>query len=132
MKLVVDTSVVIAVLTNEPARNKLLEMTEGAELIAPLSLHWEIGNAFSAMLKRKRTDISSVIEAIQSYDSISIVLTEVELEESLLIADRLNIYAYDAYMISCALKNHCPLISLDTGLIIAAKSLGVTVWEIDK
>lgn len=54
MKLVVDTSVILAVLLNEPHRQKILDITKGAELYAPASLHWEIGNAFSAMFKQNR------------------------------------------------------------------------------
>ena len=91
MKLIVDTSVIIAVLVNEPIKKKLIKLTKGVELISPMSVHWEIGNAFSAMLKRKRIAISKVIKAIQIYDSIRITFVDVELEESLLIADKLNI-----------------------------------------
>lgn len=131
MKLVVDTSIIIAVLANEPMKKKLIKLTKGIELIAPMSVHWEIGNAFSAMLKRKRIDISKVIKAIQLYDTISITFIDIELEESLLIADKLNIYAYDAYLIACALKNHCQLITLDNGLISAAKNFGVKTLEIE-
>jgi predicted nucleic acid-binding protein len=132
MKLIVDTSVIIAVLANEPKKKKLIKLTKGAELLAPKSVHWEIGNAFSAMLKRKRIEISKAIKAIQLYDSISITFVDVELEESLLIADKLNIYAYDAYLIACSLKNHCPIISLDNGLIQAAKNFGVKTVEVEQ
>ncbi len=131
MKLVIDTSVIIAVLANEPIKKKLIKLTKGAELLAPKSVHWEIGNAFSAMLKRKRIEVSKVIKAIQLYDSIPIEYLDVELEESLLIADKLNIYAYDAYLIACSLKNHCSLISLDNGLIQAAKNFGINIVEIE-
>jgi hypothetical protein len=34
---------------------RLIEMTKSAELIAPSSLHWEVGNVFSAMFRRNRT-----------------------------------------------------------------------------
>lgn len=132
MKLIIDTSVIIAVLANEPIKKKLIKLTKGAELLAPKSVHWEIGNAFSAMLKRKRIEVSKVIKAIQLYDSIPIKFVDVELEESLLIADKLNIYAYDAYLIACSMKNHCPLISLDNGLIQAAKKFGVNTVEIEQ
>ena len=54
MNLVVDTSVIIAVIANEPEKPALVARTQGTELFAPRSLHWEIGNAFSAMLKRQR------------------------------------------------------------------------------
>jgi predicted nucleic acid-binding protein len=131
MKLTIDTSAIIAVLANEPEKKKLIKLTKNTELIAPISVHWEIGNAFSAMLKRKKTDISKVIKAVQLYEKIPISLVDVELEESLLIADKLNLYAYDAYLITCALKNHCPLVSLDKGLVMAAQQFGITVVEIN-
>lgn len=131
MKLIVDTSVIIAVLANEPIKKTLIKLTKGVELIAPKSVHWEIGNAFSAMLKRKRIEIEQVIKAIQLYDSIPIKFVDVDLEETLLIADRLRIYAYDAYLIACSIKHHCPLISLDNGLLQAAKKLGVNIVEIE-
>jgi uncharacterized protein with PIN domain len=49
MNIVVDTSVIIAVITNEPHKPQLIDITREVDLLAPLSLHWEIGNAFSAM-----------------------------------------------------------------------------------
>lgn len=54
MKVVVDTSVIIAVIANEPEKDALIAKTKGVELLAPHSLHWKVGNAFSAMLKRQR------------------------------------------------------------------------------
>ncbi len=39
MKLIIDTSVIIAVLINEPIKKKLVKLTKGVELIAPLSVH---------------------------------------------------------------------------------------------
>jgi len=130
MKLVIDTSVIIAVLVNEPTKKKLIKLTKGAELIAPHSVHWEIGNAFSAMLKRKKTEILHVTKAIQAYQTIDIKFIDIELDEALVIADKAKIYAYDAYLILCALKKHCPLISLDNGLVDVAKNFGVETVEI--
>lgn len=131
MKIVVDTSVIIAVIANEPIKKQLISLTKGAELLAPESVHFEIGNAFSAMLKRKRIILSQAMQAVQSYATIPITWVEITLEDSLLISDQLKIYAYDAYLIACALKSRCPLISLDNGLIRAAKHLGVATVEID-
>ena len=52
--LVADTSTVIAVIANEPEKPLLIAKSQGYDLIAPRSLYWEIGNAFSAMIKRGR------------------------------------------------------------------------------
>ena len=57
MKYVVDASVIIAVIANEPEKERLVEITQGADLLAPASVHWEIGNAFSAMIKRGRVSL---------------------------------------------------------------------------
>jgi predicted nucleic acid-binding protein len=46
------------------------------------------------------------------------------------LSAQLNIYAYDAYIIACAVNQNCSLLSLDTGLIRAAKFAGVSVLEI--
>jgi hypothetical protein len=39
MSIVVDTSVIIAVVTNEPHKQWLVEITRGVDLLAPPSLH---------------------------------------------------------------------------------------------
>jgi len=47
-------------------------------------------------------------------------------------ANALGIYAYDAYLIRCALKYRSPLISLDRNLVHAAKEVKVKVMEVRK
>ena len=132
MDMVVDASVIIAVIANEPVKETVVELTAGAGLIAPHSVHWEIGNALSAMLRRKRIEVEQAIQAVKLYQRIPIRFVDVELEESLKIADTLGIYAYDAYLIRCALKYKSPLISLDRKLINAAKEMKARVIEVVK
>lgn len=127
MKIVIDTSVIISVITNESHKDTLINITKGASLIAPESLHFEIGNAFSAMLKRNRISIETAIIAINSYDKISIQFCTIDLEKSLKIADKLKIYAYDAYFIECAERNRSPLLSIDEGLTDAAAKYGLKI-----
>jgi len=132
MDIVVDTSVIIAVIANEPEKEALVELTTGADLIAPHSVHWEVGNAFSAMLRRERITVEQAIQAIKLYQQIPMRLVEVELEEALKIADTLGIYAYDAYLIRCALKYKSPMISLDRNLVRAAREMKARVIEVVK
>ena len=61
MDIVIDTSAIIAVIANEPEKEALVELTTGADLIAPRSVHWEIGNAFSAMLRRERIKVEQAV-----------------------------------------------------------------------
>jgi predicted nucleic acid-binding protein len=130
MNLAVDTSVIIAVIANEPAKGVLIAQTQGAELFAPRSLHWEIGNAFSAMLKRERITLEQAKTAVEIYEQIPLTLIDVDLTQALELASRLNIYAYDAYIIACASNQNCSLLTLDGGLSYAAKAAGVNVLEV--
>jgi predicted nucleic acid-binding protein len=130
MDVVVDTSVVIAVIANGPQRAQLVQLTLGTHLMAPLSVHWEVGNAFSAMLRRQRVTLPDVLTALEAYRQIPIRFVDVELEESLRLAADLKIYAYDAYLIRCAQRYNAQLISLDTGLITCAKRANVNVLEV--
>ncbi len=104
MEMVIDTSAIIAVIANEPSRGALIAVTKGVSLIAPSSVHWEISNAFSAMLKRKAVTLQQALQAIGSYHQIPLRFLDVELTDSLRLAAELNIYAYDAYLLRCAQK----------------------------
>ena len=130
MNLVVDTSIIVAVIANEPEKLSLIAQTQGAVLFAPRSIHFEIGNAFSAMLKRGRISIKQAHAAVAVYEKISINFLEVDLARALKLSDELSIYAYDAYIIACALYQNCPLLTLDSGLEHAAKVAGVEVLEV--
>jgi predicted nucleic acid-binding protein len=130
MEVIVDASVLIAVVTNEQDKPRLIELTREAELIAPMSVHWEMGNAFSAMLKRQRITLDQAIAAIEAYLQIPVRFVEVELIDSLTLASELDMYAYDAYLLRCAEKYRSPLLSLDKKLIQSAKNKKITVWEL--
>jgi len=130
MSLIVDTSVIISVITNEIHKKKIIKLTKGEELIAPVSLHWEIANAFSAMFKRGVISLEQAKEAIKYYSQIKLRLVEVDLDKTLEIAFKYNIYAYDAYFIVCAKQFKSKLISLDKGLIWVAKQNKITTLEV--
>ncbi|MBM3132325.1 MAG: type II toxin-antitoxin system VapC family toxin [Chloroflexi bacterium] len=129
MNMVVDTSVIIAVVTNEEHKPALIQLTEGMDLIAPAALHWEIGNTFSAMFKRNRIDLDQVRVALKAYRQIPLRLVDMDLEAALELASNLDIYAYDAYFIGCALRHNSALLTLDKGLAEAAQRAGVDIRE---
>jgi predicted nucleic acid-binding protein len=130
MNIVVDTSVLIAVLIDEPERQKLVSLTKGTDLLAPASIHWEIGNALAAMFKRKRITVDQIRVILQEYHKIPIRFIDVDLAISMQIAAENDLYAYDAYIIACARENHCSLISLDRVLCDAAINAQVDVLEV--
>ena len=130
MNLIVDASVLIAVLTSEPERARILALTQAVDLIAPASVHWEVGNALSAMLKRGRMTLVQAESVLKNYEKIPIRFLDVSLIESMRISAERKLYAYDAYLIACARDQRCKLISLDRALLQAAKESGVQTVEV--
>lgn len=129
-KIVIDASAVIAVILGEPERASLVQCTHGAHLISPPSLTWEVGNAFSSMFRRKRLSLKDGLLALEIFDSIPIEPVKVELARALEIAHEKGVYAYDAYMLSCALQQKASLLSLDMGLTKVAKDMKINVLEV--
>lgn len=128
--VVIDTSAVIAVITNEATKPALIQLTQGVELLSSSSLPAEIGNAFSAMFKRRRISLLEAKAAIDAYKRIPIRLTAIDLVQALELSHQLSIYAYDAYLISCSLQYRFPLLTVDGGLRDAARLAGVEVLEV--
>ncbi len=108
----------------------MIRLTEGFELLSPSSLPIEVGNAFSAMFKRRRISLSEAKAAIEAYKRIAIRLTTIDLEQALDLSHQLGIYAYDAYLIACGLQYRSPLLTVDKGLRDAARRVGVEVLEV--
>lgn len=130
MQIVSDTSVIVAVIAGEPDRHRLIELTQDADLLAPQSLHWELGNALAAQIRRGRLTLDQADRFLKLYEQIPIQFVDVSIGAALGTAEACEIYAYDAYMIACAQKYHCPLLTLDMGLVRAAKEAGVEVMEV--
>lgn len=130
MNIVIDTSAIIAVIANEPEKKRLIKLTSGFDLIAPKSIYWEIGNAFSSMFKRKQATLKQAKDAINIFKKIPIRFLDVDLADTLELSNKYNIYAYDAYVISCALKHKCSLISLDLRLLEVSRQAEVKIVEV--
>jgi predicted nucleic acid-binding protein len=130
MQVVVDTTAIIAVITNEATKGRLIQLTTGAELVAPASLPWEVGNAFSAMFKQRRITKDQALAAIDQFRTIPILLIDVPIGAAVTASADLGIYAYDAYMICCARQTGAPLVSLDRRLNAVCEQLGITVLKV--
>ncbi len=128
--IIVDTSVILAVLLGEHQKRRLESVTHGMDLVAPSSLKWEMGNALSAMFKRKIISLRESELALHAFYEIPIQFSDVDISSALKICHKHNIYAYDAYMIICAQKCEAPLLTLDGALRDVAKKCLVETTEV--
>ena len=130
MKIIVDTNTFLAVTLYEPERDEIIRITLGHDLVAPDILPFEIGNALSAMLKRRRIEPDNLLSIWDATQQIPVDLRSVNIREALKIASQFNIYAYDAYFLVCAISLRSPLITLDRRMNEVAQSLGIQIMEV--
>jgi predicted nucleic acid-binding protein len=131
MEIVIDTSAILAVIGEQPEKAELVRLTRGASLVAPTSVHWEVGNALSAMFKRRAIGLDEGLKLLEAYAAIPIRLTDLALKQAIELAARLNIYAYDAYVIACAVNQRAPVLTLDNGLKARAREWKLDVLEVN-
>jgi predicted nucleic acid-binding protein len=130
MDIVIDTSALIAVIVGEPERTKIIEFTTGNTLIGPGSIPWEIGNAFSAMFRQDRLTLDEAQKGLSIFESIPLRYVEPDFFNALKLSKKINMYAYDAYLLDCALRYKSPLLTLDRKLKVAAQSINVETLEV--
>ncbi len=132
MNIVIDTSAIIAVIVAEPERDAIIAATSGHTLIGPGSIPWEIGNAFSAMIKQHRISVADAQRGLEILDSIPLQYVNIDMANVLSIAAQVNAYAYDAYLLDCALRHAAPLLTLDRTLKRAADALGINLVNLEE
>lgn len=104
-------------------------ITSGCDVISPAVLPYEIGNALTALIKRRKLSKEEALAIFDITQQIPLKLFAVDIKKALTIAMQFNIYAYDAYFIQSALSLLCPIITLDKRMKEVAKAIGITVLE---
>ena len=129
MNIVADTNIFLAVALDEPEKNNIIKLTSGSEIFSPEILPYEIGNALSAMVKRKRITKKEALSAQNRANSIPVRLVSIDTYQALKLAIKYNIYAYDAYFLQGAKTLSHPLITLDKRMKQVANELNIELLE---
>jgi predicted nucleic acid-binding protein len=128
--LLIDASALLAVLLGEPSRDALIQVTSRRELACAPTLRWEVGNALIAGFRRKRLTTEVVLEAWNRFERVRVRAVEVDVHKALEIAMDLGLYAYDGYVLEAARSERLPILTLDAGMMRAAKRLGLKWIEV--
>lgn len=129
MNIISDTNIFLAVALDEPERDHIIQLTSELDAIAPEILPYEIGNALSAMIKRKQITHEEALSAQKTTSLIPVRLISIDIQKALKLAIEFNIYAYDAYFLQCAKAMSCSLITLDKRMKQVAIKLNIKVLE---
>jgi len=113
----------------EPEKKIIINLTEGHDLVAPEVLPFEIGNALTAMVKRKTLRTDEAVLAWDAIQEIPVDLRRINIVAALKIAMQHNTYAYDAYFLECALNQRSPLLTLDRQMREIARKIGIQIME---
>ena len=128
--IVIDTSAVLAVLLDESEKQAVLDATKGSVVCAPASLRWEVGNAATAGVKRRRLTTERARQLVTDFEQVTIRELAIDLLRAVDLGLELGIYAYDAYILEAARSSGFPLLALDGPIRRNAKKLGLPLVEL--
>jgi predicted nucleic acid-binding protein len=74
--------------------------------------------------------LQQAISAIGIYEEISMEIVDVSISKSIELASKYNMYAYDVYILQCAIQENVPLLTLDKELADIAQKAGVQVLQV--
>jgi predicted nucleic acid-binding protein len=128
MEILLDASAIMAVIVDEPESETVIDYTKDAIIVSPNMVSFEIANGLTKMLKKKVINTQEeLIRIIDSFERIPIKTVEVNLKESLKIAWKYKIYAYDAFYLETAKRLNVPLLTFDGGMRRIGEELGINV-----
>jgi predicted nucleic acid-binding protein len=129
-EIIVDANIFLSVILNEPEKSRIITLTQGHTLVVPEVFPYEIGNALSAMMKRKRLDKEQALQSFAIFETIPLRLIKVDITQAINLAHQFNIYAYDAYYLEIALRLQLPLMTLDKQMKTTGYNLQLNMVEV--
>ena len=113
---VVDASALAALLFGEPEGAAVAERLQGASLIAPALLPFEIANSCVTKLRRHPEQRDALMTAFGMLDRMEVGIVEVDHGEVLGLAERSGLTAYEASYLWLARRTSYELVTLDRRL----------------
>jgi len=80
------TNIFLAVALNEPDKENIIQLTAEASAISPEILPYEVGNALTAMVKRKQLTSKEALATLYTVNTIPVRLISVDIEKTLELA----------------------------------------------
>lgn len=117
---VVDASAVAALLFSEPEAEAVASALDGAELVAPSLLSFELANVCLMKCRRHPHLRDTLLAAFQLRGRLGIAETAVDHRDVLELALTSGLTAYDASYLMLARKLGAELVTLDEALTRAA------------
>lgn len=82
------------------------------------------------MFKRNKVDLEEAKKGLEIFNSIPIRYIEPDFTNAVSISKQSGIYAYDAYMLDCAVRQKAPILTLDSRSKQTAQNLRISILEV--
>ena len=119
--IVVDCSLLAAILFNEPSRGEALEVLSGKSLHAPILIDHEIISVAVKKTEAKADD--AVTRGLNSFRKLRLLRHGIDHQAQFELALSQNLSAYDAAYLQLAVALNAPLATYDRVLASAAKKV---------
>lgn len=134
MSLVLDSSATLAWVfadeTTDPIR-QLFERVADDGAVVPSLWRLEVANSLTVALRRGRIDAEMRRDALADLGCLDIVVDQDTQANAwgatLDLADRFRLTVYDAAYVELALRRGLALATLDDAMIVASRSLGLSI-----
>jgi predicted nucleic acid-binding protein len=123
---VVDSSALAAIIFDEPGSDDVAARLEGARLVAPVLLEFEIVNVCLTKLHQYPDSRAAILEAFVLQGGLTIESDQVDHAATLTLAEQTRLTGYDASYLWLAQRLNAELVTLDRRLGRAAAALGLT------
>ena len=120
---VIDASALAALVFSEPEQSKIAEQIQGASLLAPTLIDYELASVCLKKLRRYSRQRDALLAALALVKRMDIKQVRVDPAEIVVLADEAGITAYDAAYLWLSLVHRAPLVTLDQKLSRAAANL---------
>jgi predicted nucleic acid-binding protein len=129
MAIVIDASVVLALLLNEQLADTAEAIMNQGGICAPDLLNLEVTNGLVSAVRRKRMTKQDATSLIEAFATLPIAFDEQTTPSPTLLACALEhgLTSYDASYLLLAQRLRSPLASFDAQLCAAAKSINIAV-----
>jgi predicted nucleic acid-binding protein len=111
----------------EPERELVIRQTEGAVMVSPDMVRYEIANGLTKMVRKQVIEKERMMNAFKYYEKMPIRKMQIDLERALEIAWEYKIYAYDACYLESAKRLYLPLLTFDRKMARIGKDLDIKI-----
>jgi len=113
---VVDASALGALIFGEPERVSVANRLDGADLVAPTLLDFEIANIYLTKLRRRPSTRAELLAALAMFGRMRIARVPVDRSGLIGLAEQFGLTAYDASYLWLAGQRSAELVTLDKRL----------------